>query len=107
MRTYVIRRLLMIIPTVFMVSLIIFLLTHLIPGDIIDAMQAATTDVKLPRAELERALGLDVSLMHQYGRWLGVVPQADGNLSGLFQGSLGSSLWRRCPSSNNWPKNGQ
>ena len=97
MRAYIIRRLLMLIPTVVIVSLIIFLLTHLIPGDIIDAMQAAITDVKLPRADLERALGLDVPLMHQYGRWLGVVPQADGNLSGIFQGSLGSSLWRKVP----------
>jgi len=97
MRAYIIRRLLMLIPTVVIVSLIIFLLTHLIPGDIIDAMQAAVTDVKLPRADLERALGLDVPLMHQYGRWLGVVPQADGNLSGLLQGSLGSSLWRKVP----------
>ena len=97
MRAYIIRRLLMLIPTVVIVSLIIFLLTHLIPGDIIDAMQAAVSDIKIPRAELERALGLDVSLMHQYGRWLGVVPQADGNLSGLLQGSLGSSLWRKVP----------
>jgi len=85
------------IPTLFMVSLIIFLLTHLIPGDVIDAMQAGVTDVKLPRAELERQLGLDVPLMHQYGRWMGVVPQADGNFSGVFQGDLGSSLWRKVP----------
>ena len=97
MRTYIIRRLLMLIPTVLLVSLIIFLLTHLIPGDVIDAMQAGITDVKLPRADLERALGLDVPLMHQYGRWLGVVPQVDGNFSGVFQGNLGSSLWRKVP----------
>jgi len=85
------------IPTLFLVSLIIFLLTHLIPGDVIDAMQAGVTDVKLPRAELERQLGLDVPLMHQYGRWMGVVPQADGSFSGVFQGDLGSSLWRKVP----------
>jgi len=97
MRAYIIRRLLMLIPTVFLASLIIFLLTHLIPGDVIDAMQAAITDVKLPRAELERALGLDVPLMHQYGRWMGFIRNADGNFSGLFQGSLGSSLWRKVP----------
>ncbi len=97
MRTYIIRRLLLMIPTLFLVSLIIFLLTHLLPGDVIDAMQAGITDVKLPRADLERALGLDVPLMHQYGRWMGVVPQADGNFSGLFQGNLGSSLWRKVP----------
>ena len=97
MRAYIIRRLLLMIPTLFLVSLIIFLLTHLIPGDVIDAMQAGVTDVKLPRAELERQLGLDVPLMHQYGRWMGVVPQADGSFSGVFQGDLGSSLWRKVP----------
>ena len=59
MRAYVLRRLLLIIPTVFLVTLGVFFLTHLIPGDIIDAMQAQATDVELPRAELERAMGLD------------------------------------------------
>jgi len=36
--------------------------------------------------------GLDVSIPHQFGRWLGVVPQADGRFSGIFQGDLGTSL---------------
>ncbi len=93
MRVYIIRRLLLMIPTLLVVSLVIFLLTHLIPGDIIDAMQVSQRDVQLDRPMLERMLGLDQPLFIQYGRWLGVVPQADGSLKGLFQGNLGNSLW--------------
>ena len=33
----------------------------------------------------------------QYGRWVGVVPQRDGDLSGILQGDLGDSLWKRTP----------
>jgi len=99
MRTYIIRRLLLMIPTVFVVSIIIFFLIRLIPGSIIDAMVGQlelyggiTTEVD--RAAIEKALGLDVSVLTQYGRWLGVVPGADGSFSGIFQGNLGASLWR-------------
>ncbi|MFC1984386.1 ABC transporter permease, partial [Chloroflexota bacterium] len=41
------------------------------------------------------ALGLDVPIYVQYGRWWGVVPQADGSLSGIIQGDLGRSLWEK------------
>ncbi|MBA7643881.1 Glutathione transport system permease protein GsiC [subsurface metagenome] len=95
MRAYVLRRLLLIIPTVFLVTLGVFFLTHLIPGDIIDAMQAQATDVELPRAELERAMGLDAPLLTQYGRWMGFVPLRDGNFSGILQGNFGSSIWQK------------
>ena len=39
MRAYVIRRLLLIIPTLLILSIIVFLLVRFIPGDVIDAMQ--------------------------------------------------------------------
>jgi peptide/nickel transport system permease protein len=32
--------------------------------------------------------------MQQYGRWIGVLPHADGSFSGIFQGDLGDSLWQ-------------
>jgi len=95
MRAYIIRRLLIIIPTLLLVSLAVFMLTHLIPGDVIDAMQASTTDVRLDRADLEKALGLDAPPLVQYGRWMGVVPQKDGKLAGILQGNFGVSLWQR------------
>jgi len=97
MRAYIIRRLLILIPTLILVSLLIFFLINLIPGDIIDAMQAETPDVALDRAGLERKLGLDKPLIVQYGRWVGIAPQADGSLSGLLQGDFGISWWRKTP----------
>ena len=97
MRTYIIRRLLLVIPTVFLASIIIFFLIRLIPGDVVDAMVAdfgAAVGVTT-RPALEKALGLDVPILTQYGRWIGVVPGADGNFSGILQGDLGNSLWRK------------
>ena len=99
MRAYIIRRLLLLIPTVFLVSLIVFFTIRLVPGDAVDAVIArmgsiAGGDIEVIRAEVERALGLDVPAPVQYGRWVGVVPQADGSLSGLLQGDLGDSFWR-------------
>ncbi len=97
MRAYIIRRLLLAIPTVFLVTLIVFFIIRLIPGDAVDAlvaqMRAMGMDITAARAEIEQELGLDVPIFHQYGRWLGVVPQADGSFSGLFQGDLGRSFW--------------
>jgi len=95
MRAYIIRRLLLLIPTMFLVSLIIFFLMRILPGNIIDVLSAG--DVEIDRAMLERQLGLDVPQIVQYGRWLGVVPQMDGSVSGVFQGDLGSSWWRGLP----------
>ncbi|MBA7476434.1 Dipeptide transport system permease protein DppB [subsurface metagenome] len=98
MRAYVIRRLLLMIPTAFVVTMIIFLLIRLIPGDAIDAMAERLSrqgiEIKAAREDIERLLGLDVPIIEQYGRWLGVAPQADGSFSGIFQGDLGSSYWR-------------
>ena len=97
MRNYIIRRLLILIPTVLLVTIIVFFVVSLVPGDIIDAMRSKALDVVLDRAAIEKALGLDAPVIIQYGRWLGVVPQADGNLSGLFQGDLGVSWWQSLP----------
>jgi len=89
------------IPTLFIASLIIFFMIRLIPGDIIDVMVAELEMEEgggiVDRAALERELGLDVPILTQYGRWIGVVPGADGSFSGIFQGDLGKSLWRGTP----------
>ncbi len=104
MRAYIIRRLLLIILTLFIVSILIFLVLRLMPGNIVDAIiaeltqQGAAKEAEvMNRAIVEQELGLDVPIFHQYGRWLGVVPQADGSFSGIFQGNLGNSLWHRTP----------
>jgi peptide/nickel transport system permease protein len=68
--TYVARRLLVIIPLLFVISVIVFCLAQLIPGD------PARTSLGLhaTQAEVEakqHELGLDQPLVVQYGKWLG------------------------------------
>ncbi|MBA7565767.1 Dipeptide transport system permease protein DppB [subsurface metagenome] len=99
MRVYIIRRLLLMIPTVALATFMIFFTMRLIPGDIIDAMAEVigTAGGVMDRAAIEKELGLDVPILTQYGRWIGVVPGADGSFSGIFQGDLGTSLWKGTP----------
>ncbi|MBA7630527.1 Dipeptide transport system permease protein DppB [subsurface metagenome] len=108
MRAFIIRRLLLVIPTVLLASLIVFFTIRLIPGDIIDLMAAEMSGhVKIDRAVLEHELGFDVPILEQYGRWIGVWPQDDGSFNGVLQGDLGNSLWRHAPVVNEiftrWP----
>ena len=97
MRAYIIRRLLLVIPTLFVVSLVIYILIQLVPGDVIDAMRVSGGDIPADRAILERQLGLDAPAFIQYGRWMGFLPQVDGSFSGVFQGNLGWSFFQRQP----------
>ena len=87
MRAYIIRRLLLIIPTMFLLSILVFLSVRFIPGDVIDAMVSKMAGQMMPgfdREALEHKLGLDVPVWVQYGRWIG----------GIFRhGTLGESLW--------------
>ncbi|MBF6621125.1 MAG: ABC transporter permease [Patulibacter sp.] len=83
---FIVRRLLSAIPVLLLVSVGIFSLTYLIPGD------AATTlagDAATPAriAELRAELGLDRPVVSQYLSWL----------SGVLQGDLGTSLYQGQP----------
>ena len=100
MRAYIIRRLLLIIPTVFLLTVLVFLSVRFIPGDVIDRM-ASRLEWYAPggidREALEHKLGLDVPVYVQYGRWIGVLPTPDwvtgeSHFKGLLQGNLGHSL---------------
>ena len=84
MRSYTTKRLALVIPTLFLASLVVFFLIRFIPGDVIDLMiteQGPISD--LNRGEIEQVLGLDLPVYTQYVRWLG----------GVIRGDLGTSLW--------------
>lgn len=87
MRAYILRRLLALLPTLFIASLIVFVTVRLIPGDVIDLMlsQNDVSADKLSRDKLIAALGLDRPMLEQYLQWVGDI---------LFRGDLGSSLWQ-------------
>lgn len=100
MRAYTIRRLLLIIPTLFLVTLIVFFSARLIPGNVIELMMAemgaeqSVSDQQLTVDLMRAKLGLDVPVHIQYSRWLGILPYPDGRgFDGIFEGNLGDSLW--------------
>jgi peptide/nickel transport system permease protein len=99
MRNYIIKRFLLAIPVLLLVSIVVFLTIRLIPGNIIDMMvsdQGSLT--QMDRAKIEQALGLDKPFLTQYGTWLGNI---------VLHGSLGNSLWDKLPVvdkiSKRWP----
>ena len=102
MRSYLIRRLLLIIPTLFILTVLVFLAVRFIPGDIVDTMVAEmeawnAMGAAIDREALERMLGLDVPVHVQYGRWIGVLPTpgwptGEPQFKGLLQGSFGEAL---------------
>ena len=85
MTTYILRRLLLIFPTLLLLSILVFFSVRFIPGDVIDVLQGRMQQeaAALDREALERKLGLDVPAYVQYGRWIGDI---------VLHGSLGESL---------------
>ena len=77
MALYVIRRLLQLIPVLLLVSLIVFLIVHLIPGDPIAVMLGPEQRDPEQYEALRRELGFDQPLFVQYLRWLERVAHGD------------------------------
>ena len=85
MRAYIVRRLILVVPTLFILSTIVFLTVRFIPGDAIDAMVSSSDylALDLDRETLMKQLGLDVPMHVQYAKWMqGML------LSGTFGDSL-------------------
>src|SRR6201988_2830864 len=83
MTAYLVRRFLLMLLTLFGISVIIFVLLRVMPGNIVDILYDAAGYVN-PRekAKLEAELRLDKSIVVQYVAWIG----------GLAQGDLGFSF---------------
>src|SRR5437588_12456585 len=75
MFTYVVRRILLILPTVLGITLLVFLVIALAPGGIAGAFLRAQGNMrpeqrKALEAYANRRYGLDKPILSQYGRWL-------------------------------------
>lgn len=83
MKEYILKRLLLTIPTIFSLTVIVFLLIRLLPGDVIDAMSGGELSIDEGRRKmmLDR-LGLNDPIIVQYGNWM----------KDIFSGDLGVSL---------------
>jgi peptide/nickel transport system permease protein len=87
LRTYIIRRLIYSAIVLLVVTLLVFLSMHTLPGDpilIYISSGQLTESTEEQIAELQHKYGLDKPLMVQYFSWLG----------GVFHGDLGTSISR-------------
>jgi len=87
MRRYVLRRLALAIPTLVLVSVIVFGMMRLMPGDVVMRMvdgQAYAPTIEALRTEL----GLDRPAYQQYLEWIGGI---------VLRGDFGTSYWTRQP----------
>ena len=86
MQSYIIRRLVLLIPTLFFVTVIVFFLVRFVPGSAVDVIESQLSQggmVNIDRAAIEHLLGLDVPIHVQYKRWISNI---------FLRGDFGSSL---------------
>ncbi len=82
MAAYLIRRFLLMLLTLFGISVLIFVLLRVVPGNIADILFSAAGMINpAEKAQIEKELGLDLPILVQYFHWIG----------GLLQGDLGYS----------------
>src|SRR5713101_5911835 len=80
MRTYLLRRLLQIVPTVLMITLVVFVMMRSVPGDpVVSVLGDAYTEEDAIKARAE--YGLDKPVMVQYFIWLGKLVRGDWGAS--------------------------
>lgn len=83
MHTYIIRRLLLMVPTLFLVVTLVFIMIRLIPGDAVALLLADQNFTEGTADELREQLGLADPIVVQYGNYLADVVTLD----------FGASLW--------------
>src|SRR5712692_4967747 len=87
MRPYVLRRLALAIPTLALVSVIVFSMMRFMPGDVVIRMVEGHAYAPTIEA-LRKELGLDRPAYVQYFEWIGGI---------LLRGDFGHSYWTRQP----------
>ena len=96
MKEYLFRRLLSLIPTVFGVTILVFLMMRLIPGDPVSLLMGENATKEL-EADLRQQYGLDRPLYIQYTLWLGRLVTGDWGNSIIANRPILSDLARRVP----------
>ena len=89
MRQYVIKRIGLFLPTILLITIIVFVVMRLLPGDacvaILSDGEASYTQEELEQCRID--LDLNKPLVMQYFDWIG----------GAIQGDFGDSLWFKAP----------
>ena len=86
MGKYIVKRVLLLIPTIFIICAIVFGLMRMVPGDAVDIIVNRMTQSgqTVDEAAIRARLGLDVPAVQQFFNWMG----------NLFRGDLGDSFFQ-------------
>ena len=91
MQQYIVKRVLLLIPTILLVTVIVFALIRVIPGDpallVLVGPSGEGTFTEEQLVEMQRRLGTDRPVHEQYGVWMW----------GLLRGDLGDSIFYERP----------
>jgi peptide/nickel transport system permease protein len=97
MSQYIVRRVLIAIPTLLVISFVIFAILSLAPGD---PLAQFALNPAIPEATRERirvSLGLDQPWPVRYVRWLGALAQGDWGISFNTKAPVVDLIWQRLP----------
>jgi len=97
--TYIVNRLLSIALTLFLISVITFGVTTILPGDVA-TMIMGTQSNPAALSGLRKALGLNDPLIVQYGRWIGGMATGDWGRSLVFKVSIADLLIQKIKASS-------
>ena len=91
MTRFVLRRLILVVVVLLAVSMLVFAITSILPGNVAHLILGAFAPPEQVRA-LELKLGLNDPLAQQYGRWIGGVIGGDFGTSTLMNRPIGPML---------------
>lgn len=77
MRTYILKRLVLAVPTLIGVSMIVFFMLRVLPGDLVQQIAGENQVTPEFRAQVDKELGLDKPAYEQYFVWLGDTVRLD------------------------------
>jgi peptide/nickel transport system permease protein len=98
MQRYIARRLLLMIPTLFGVTFVVFFIIRAVPGDVVDLVlgEFGAGDQAAKEA-IRREFGLEGNIIAQYVRWLGDIVRLDLGNSLISNREVTSELRNRLP----------
>src|SRR5919205_731928 len=97
MSQYILRRLLIAIPTLFVISFVIFAILALAPGDPMSAFARNPAVPPAVRENMKRQLGLDQPWPVRYVKWLGAVAHGELGFSFASKIPVNALILQRLP----------
>jgi peptide/nickel transport system permease protein len=104
MQAYIAKRILLFIPTLILITLIVFLILRVVPGDpalmLLAGGDAQEEDINITEEQLQRIrekLGTDKNIFEQYGRWMWGLVRLDFGDSFYFKTPVSDDLKQKYP----------